>query len=102
MGKETADDPPTFILPFQQTRKTFPEDGNTTKVSGSPEMQTAGYKLQKMTPPKNEKDIKVSGGPMITLLGTVITGCMGLAASVLLANTRNYLKPPKGKGSRNL
>ncbi len=42
------------------------------------------------------KDTKVSGGPIITLIGTVIVGCMGLAASVLLANTRNYLKP-KGK-----
>ncbi len=46
---------------------------------------------------KDEKDHKVEGGPIITLIGTIITGSMGLAATVLLANSRNYLKPHKGK-----
>ena len=40
---------------------------------------------------------KVFGGANITLIGTVIVGCMGLACAVLLASTRNYLKPPASK-----
>ncbi len=50
-------------------------------------------------PLRDEKDHKVSGGAIITLIGTVISGSMGLASAVLLANARNYLKP---KGEKRL
>ncbi len=45
------------------------------------------------------KDNKVHGGARLTLIGTVVIGCMGLASTVLLATTRNYLKP---RGKKNI
>ncbi len=65
--------------------------GRTQRISESSGPPEAMEKL--IMEPSSEKDMEISGGPVITLWGTVIVGCMGLAASVLLANTRNYLKP---------